>query len=248
MITLDKYCKSSKDIVEFSTPDNIKFQSFDLDENYMVKLSKSNAEKAHICVRNDTRYKVSPDKEYYKNIGKKLADYTLEELNEIIRLIATSNSTRSPRGSIDVLAEYIYQNIDSVLEKLDKGDIGLIEKLSKCRALPRKEKSLISKICAYLCEYECEKYNFIINDSVVRGVLPYYLSYYNIDKGEWAKKGKVKKLDDFSYSQMHSLISKIKDAVSDELTLRDIDHILWYCYKDDRIRTAVANEIALKNL
>ncbi|MBQ7302355.1 MAG: hypothetical protein IJW89_02090 [Clostridia bacterium] len=248
MITLDKYCKTSKDLVQFSTPDDIKEQAFALDENFMIALTKGNAEKAHACVVSNSRYSVSADKKYYESIGKHLADYTLAEFERIIGLISTSNSTRSPKQSTDALARYIYDNRDGVLGKLEAGDIGLVEDLENCVGLPRKEKSLVSKICAYLCEYEFGKYSFIINDNVVRNVLPYYLAYYNVDKSLWTKRGELKGFDQLSYGELHMLLKEIQDAVSDDLSLRDIDHILWYCYKTDAVRTSIAKEIVLRNL
>lgn len=248
MIVLDKYCENSKDMVELSTSENIKSKVFELDENYMFKLNKANAQKAYECVCDDARYKVSPDKEYYeklKNQGKSLANYTLDEIYEIIRLIAASNSTRSPNKSVKALAEYIYQNLNSVKYKLESGDISLADDLATVK-MPRHEYSLISKICAYLCEYEFQKFNFIINDNVVRGILPYYLDYYNVEENLWKQNGKLRKFEKLSYSDIHNMILKIKNSLSENLTLRDIDHILWYCYKDDKVRTAIANEIVLK--
>lgn len=250
MVILDDCFKSLKDLVQFSTPENIKNQGFELDENYMIKLNKANAEKAHLCVKDDARYKVSPDKEYYERLkkqGKGLADYTYDEIYEIIRLIAAANSTRTSKKSICALAEYIYQNIDSVLKKLAKGDISLPKDIATAKT-QRQENSLISKICAYLCEYECGEFYFIINDNVVRGILPYYLEYYNVDGDLWKEKGRLKKLENLSYEDLHILIAKIKAAVSEELTLRDIDHILWYCYKADAVRVEIAKEIVQKSL
>ena len=247
MITLEKNCESLKDLVQFSTPENIREQLFGLDENYMIKLTKENAQKAHVCIRSDARYEKSSYEEYYKKLGKRLADYTSDEVEKIIGYISTSNSTRSPKESICALSQYIYANLNTFLKKLNDGDITVIEELENVKT-PRYEKSLISKICRYLCELEFGEIKFIINDNVVRGILPYYLDFYGVDKRLWTKKGKIIKFDKLSYSQLHNLIEEVRKQAAENLTLRDVDDILWYCYKNDNVRTSIAQGIVLKEL
>ncbi len=247
MIALEKYCNESKDIVQLSTPQNIREQLFELDENYMIKLTKENAKKARDCIRSDARYKNSSYEEYYKELGKGLTNYTSDELEKLIGYISTSNSTRSPKESICALSEYIYTNRNTFFKKLNHGDISVIEELKKVKT-PRREDSLISKICRYLCELEFQKINFIINDNVVRGILPYYLDFYGVDKRLWTKKGKILKFDKLSYSQLHNLIEEVRKQSAENLSLRDVDDILWYCYKNDGVRTSIAQSIVLKEL
>ncbi len=247
MITLEKNCESLKDLVQFSTPENIREQLFGLDENYMIKLTKENAQKVRVCIRSDARYKKSSYEEYYNFLGKSLEKYSLDELEKIIGYIATSNSTRSPKESICAFSQYIYLNLNTFLKKLNDGDISVIEDLKRVKT-PRHEDSLISKICRYLCELEFEKINFIINDNVVRSILPYYLDFYGVDKRLWTKKGKIIKFDKLSYSQLHNLIEEVRKQTTENLTLRDVDDILWYCYKNDNVRTSIAQGIVLKDL
>lgn len=247
MLTLEKNCESLKEFVQLSTPENIKEQDFELDNNYMIKLTKENAKKARTCIRNDARYKKSSYEEYYEALGKKLTDYSLDELEKIIGYIATANSTRSPKESICALAKYIYANRNTFLKKLECGDISIIEELENVKT-PRHEKSLISKICRYLCELEFEKINFIINDNVVRSILPYYLDFYDVDKSLWTKKGEIIEFDNLPYSKLHNLIEEVRNSVFENLTLGNIDDILWYCYKNDNVRTSIAQGIVLKDL
>lgn len=247
MITLEKYCNNSKDIVQISTPENIIEKDFELDENYMIKLTKENAQKVRVCIRSDARYKKSSYEEYYNFLGKSLERYSLDELEKIIGYIATSNSTRSPKESICAFSQYIYLNLNTFLKKLNDGDISVIEDLKRVKT-PRHEDSLISKICRYLCQLEFEEYNFVINDNVVRSILPYYLDFYGVDKSLWTKKGKIIKFDKLSYSQLHNLIEEVRKQAAENLTLRDVDDILWYCYKNDNVRTSIAQGIVLKEL
>lgn len=245
MMALDERCQGSQEIVELSMPDNMKESAFQLDENYMIELTWQNAEKARRCIQQDTRYKTSADREYYASKGKRLSAYTPSEWETVIGLISTANSTRSPKASIRALAEYTYHNRDAFLQKLANGDISVVDDLTKANT-PRREDSLISKICAYLCEYDFHEFHFVINDNVVRRILPYYLCYYKVDESLWKKHGRIKKLDNAPYSDIHAMIKGIQQSLSETLSLRDIDHILWYCYKNDAVRVAIANALVTK--
>ncbi len=55
--------------------------------------------------------------ECYNETGKKLVDYTKDELYRIIKCIAIDNSTRTPNKNIDLFAEYIYNNRSNFFRK-----------------------------------------------------------------------------------------------------------------------------------
>lgn len=243
---LNTYCKCVKDVVLFATPQNIKDADFALDENFMVKLTKDNAEKAFACIRANKRYKNPAYADYYQETNKHLSEYTKREFIEIVRLIARANSTRTPQKNAEILGGYIYDNRKVFLERLKKGDKDLIPELANYKGLSRKESSLASKICVFLCELEFQKSNFIVNDNVVRTVLPYYLHYYDIDTKSWQDKNGLKDLNKCSYAELFDLVKAVKEKSENTLTFREIDHILWYCYKNDPVRTAVAIELAKK--
>lgn len=210
-------------------------KTFDFDENGLVLLNKKNAQIAIDSINYDTK-----DRKYYKDNGKSLLEYTVEELSTLIMYISTVNHTRSPKESVEALAEYIYQNKESFLKKLESGDISLIADLSAVKTR-RHEKSLISKICAYLCEYEFGEFYFVIIDSIVCDVLPYYLSYYNIDINSFRKKGK--KLENCLYSEVYNMLSALKDALPEKLSLYEIDQTLWYFYSQDKVKREIAKNM-----
>lgn len=243
---LNTYCKCVKDVVLLATPQNIKDADFALDENFMVKLTKDNAEKAFACIRADKRYITSSYADYYQETNKHLSDYTKQEFIEIVRLIARANSTRTPQKNVEILGGYIYEHRKVFLECLEEGEIALIPELANCKGLSRKESSLASKICVFLCELEFKKSNFIVNDNVVRAVLPYYLHYYDIGKKLGQDGNGLKDLNKCPYADLFDLVKAVKGKLENTLTFREIDHILWYCYKNDPVRTAVAIELAKK--
>ncbi len=210
-------------------------KTFDFDENGLVLLNKHNAKIATSSINYNTK-----DRNYYKDNGKSLLEYTVEELSTIIGYISTVNHTRSPKESVDALAEYIYQNKESFIKKLESGDISLIADLSAVKA-KRREKSLISKICAYLCEYEFGRFDFVIIDSIVCDVLPYYLGCYNININSFKKKGK--KVEKCLYSEIYNMLLALKDALPEKLSLYEIDQTLWYFYSQDKVKREIAKNM-----
>lgn len=229
-----------EEVVGLSTPPDIQEEDFELDKNFMYALTPENAEKAQQLIENTPRYKNAAYKKYYEvdKAKRSLKSYSEKEFREIIKKISTSNSTRTPDENIDVLASYIFENKSEFLKRLEKGDTSLVDELTALNGLSRKERSLSSKICAYLSELEYGKIKFAVNDSVVRKILPYYLHYYKVCQ----KKGN---LDNRSYSEITGLIDKIIGNLPRKLEYAEIDRIIWYCYKSDPVRTSIS--ISLNN-
>lgn len=196
-------------------------KNFTLDESGFVLLNKDNAA---IALKN-INYKTK-DRIYYEKTGKSIADYTVDELATIIHFISTVNHTRTPMETFQILAEYIYQNMKSFYHKLKSGDITLINDLLNVKT-KRKEKSLISKICAYICEYEFNEFPFIIIDSIICKVLPYYLNKYAVDVSI------PKNLEKFSYEEIYNLLLALKNSLPENLSLYEIDQLLWYFFSSN---------------
>ncbi len=226
--------KEIKEVFELTAKSEIIKINLSLDENYMYALTKENAEKARNLIKNDSKYGESSYKKYYEKLGKKLEDYTKEELKTILKEIASSNSTHTSNINIDILSDYIFNNKKNFLFKLESGNAELVDEISFIDGFIRREKSFASKVCSYLCELEFEESNFAVNDSVVRTILPYYLNYFGIAKVT------SKKLGNCSYKEFVGYIDKIKK----DLSFEEIDNILWYCYKDDSVRIAIATALS----
>lgn len=226
-----KDIKSPEQLISLSTPSDIKTACFELDENYMYALTRENSDKALACIQASARYRKSPYEDYYKQRGKSLADYTEEEIRTIVKQIANSNSTRTPNCSIDIIAAYMAKNLTEFLQRLHSGDVQLVEELGYLDGFPRHENSLASKICSYLSRLEYGKSQYVINDSVVREILPYYLKYYEIP---------AKEVQEMSYAELLVAITELSRKTPDGLACHEIDQILWYGYRDDPVRRAIA--------
>lgn len=232
-----KGLKSIEQIITLTTPDDIKNAGFRLDENYMIALTPDNAAKALECIKGNKRYEKSSYEEYYNKLNKKLRDYSKEELENILWCVARSNSTRSSNKNISVMADWVFKNLTQFLKRLEKGDATLVEELSTLKGLNRKEKSLSSKICAYLCALEFKQSKFAVNDTVIRRILPYYFKYYGIS-------AENKTLEKYSYSKIMALIDKMSEKLPEKMKYSEIDQIIWYCYKDNAVRSQIAIALA----
>lgn len=228
---------SIEQLITLTTPDDIKNAGFKLDENYMIALTPDNAAKALECIKGNKRYEKSSYEVYYNKLGKSLRDYSKEELKNILWCVARSNSTRSSNENISVIADWVFKNLTQFLKMLEKGDTTLIEELATIKELSRKEKSLSSKICTYLCELEFKQSKFAVNDTVVRRILPYYLNYYGISTEN-------KALENYSYSEIIALIDKIAVNLPPKMNYTEIDQIIWYCYRNDPVRSQIAVALA----
>ena len=139
------------------------------------------------------------------------------------------------------LAELCADPAINFLKYLKEGCPELVDELLK-RLIDlgnRKEKSLVSKLCRYLNEWIYDDCAYTINDSVVRAILPYYLAYYKIDRAMWHGK----RLEDLSYVEFYKIFTALRDCVP-ELNNHQLDHLIWYAYKNDSIRSEVAKALA----
>lgn len=228
---------SIEQLITLTTPDDIKNAGFKLDENYMIALTPDNAAKALECIKGNKRYEKSSYEEYYNKLNKKLRDYSKKELKNILWCVARSNSTRSSNENISVIADWVFKNLTQFLKRLEKGDTTLVDELTTINGLSRKEKSLSSKICSYLCELEFKQSKFAVNDTVVRRILPYYLNYYGISNQN-------KALENYSYSEIIAFIDKIAVNLPRKMNYTEIDQIIWYCYRNDPVRSQIAVALA----
>ena len=225
--------KTAKDIVSLTTQPKILEAGFELDENYMYALTPGNAEKA----KNGMDDAKASYAEYYNEKKKNLVNYTKDELYHIIKCIAIDNSTRTPNKNIDLFAEYIYNNRSDFFARLEAFDISLVDDIAKINGLTRYEKSLASKICAYFTQVETGEIQYAINDSTIQNVLPYYLKMFSV-------YFEHKKLEKCSYAELVGLIKEIKSKLPDGMGYDQIDHIIWYCYRNDSLRVAIAAALA----
>ena len=74
---------------------------------------------------------------------------------------------------------------------------------------------------------------------MVRAILPYYLAYYKIDRTLWQGKN----FEKLSYIEFYTIFSAVRDKVV-VLNNHQLDHLIWYAYKNDNIRSEVAKALS----
>lgn len=209
------------------------------DRYLLVELTRENSAIVEACLAADPAYSMSGKAVAEKYFGS--GDYSERAYFEVIHCIATENSTRTSKETMEILARYCANPDNNFLSRVQSGDQTLVDALTLhlAQSKSRKDKSLASKMCRYLNEWLYGGCAYTINDSVVRAVLPYYLAYYKIDRSLWAGK----KFDDLSYVAFYALFSLVRDAVG-VLDNHQLDHLIWYAYKNDKIRTELAKALA----
>ena len=234
-----KKVENAIDEILLDVPDNL--VSLEQDEYYMVKLCKENSEIVEAEIIIDPDYRPIGREAFEKRMIKE-KDFSSDAYYEVINRIATENSTRTSKITMRILADYLSNPNNKFLERLSEGKPQLVDDLLNylVKKGERRDKSLVSKICRYLNEWLYQKDDYTINDSVVRKILPYYLAYYKIDKTLW----QTIKLDDLSYVEFIGLFDLVNANVS-ELTRHQLDHLIWYAYKNDSIRSSIASSLSL---
>lgn len=209
------------------------------DEYLMVRLNKHNSDIVEGCIAKDPAYQ-SKGKAIMENRFR-TGDYSTEAFYEIVNRIATENSTRTSKETMQCIAAYCADSNTHFLDRIKAGDQRLVDDLLQhlIKNGSRKDKSLASKICRYVNEWLYGSCDFTINDSVVRAIMPYYLAYYKIDRNLWYNKN----FEELSYLEFYQLFNAMREHVA-ELNNHQLDHLIWYAYKNDSIRTEVAKALA----
>lgn len=220
-----------------TVPSNL--TSLERDEYLMVCLNKHNSVIVEDCIAKDPAYQLKGKAliaQYFK-----AGDYSEAAYFEIVRCIATENSTRTSTTTMECLAAYCADRSKRFLDRIENGEQELVDDMLRhlVKNGSRKDKSLVSKVCRYLNEWLYDGCAYTINDSVVRAIIPYYLAYYNIDRNLWASK----KFDELSYIEFYRIYSALRAKVP-ELNNHQLDHLIWYAYKNDSIRCEVAKALA----
>jgi hypothetical protein len=222
-----------KELIFYTT--KREFSSLDLDNNKLVALTLRNANAIEALIEQDSNYPPNA-KRTFDQIGKN-ANFSLDDFRKIIYQIADDNSTHTATPSREAIARYIYSPTTRFLERLGKPDYSLVDDINDYVfanvTLPSGRKahvlSLSSKLCRYLEEWLWGNDNFAVYDSVVRNLLPYYIKQRGLTL--------TVNLGKSTYQQFMEEFNKISNG--NKVRKHSIDHIIWYSYKDDPIRTAI---------
>lgn len=161
------------------------------------------------------------------------AEYT-ELIRGAVEAVDIENSThlnadRCGRQEIeDRLCHFCQEELLHCLKEPEYEDYKLIREIARitsAKVKPRKNLSFASKFCHYACFYIFEgtewQDNYSIWDSILRKVLPDYLSYYDIHTSY--------NLND--YNDYRHAIDAIRAQLPVPISRNGFDHLLWYYHK-----------------
>lgn len=196
--------------------------------NPIVELTENNSNIIENEIIYNPRYPLN-----VQNIVNDNFDFSNYDLvDEAVRTIDKDNYTfaKTRPGSIEEIVAFITNPVNDFEVKVKRGDTLLIDELINSKTI-NKEKSLCSKVCKYLNEYTQENhFDYFINDSVVRAILPYYLRYY--ENEELLRKiDTLEKRKSITYLDLFTCLEWLFVNHSSNLTRSKLDHILWYSYK-----------------
>lgn len=197
-------------------------------DNPIVELTENNSNIIENEIINNPRYPLN-----VQNIVNESFDFlNINLVDEAVRTIDKDNYTfaKTRPGSIEEIVSFITNSINDFEAKVKRGDTSLIDELINSKTI-NKEKSLCSKVCKYMNEYTQENhFDYFINDSVVRAMLPYYLRYYENEE-LLRKVDTLEKRKSITYLDLFACLEWLFVNHSSNLTRSKLDHILWYSYK-----------------
>lgn len=243
---------------------------FDLDKNGFPAFTEKNLKFLNALIENDSKYRLSFDINNLNSsagiLSKEKFPKDKDKMLDVVRKIDKENSTHlsvsgyskenkeNNNKGIDIFLEKLFSNnIDSIENRIEKGDTALVDEMAKY--VPGVTKlSFASKFCTYCNRYCFNKDDYSIYDSVVCEILPYYLYVY-LGETYWGKvSGKTgrktfnirNKLNNnkINYGDYNNLIGMIIDKIQEKtgikVSRKDFDLMLWYYYKGDKSRVKAA--------
>lgn len=211
--------------------------------NNLVKLTKSNSRIIEDLIRNDYGYIPFAYMIYNQLCSENRGSFpnTTYAWTALVRIIDLDNSTqvwRFHRPVFHKIIDYVVDPSNNFIDRLSRGEVSLVDEI-KNSMQSVDIKSLPSKICKYTSEYMNFGDNYFINDYYVRNMLPFYLDYYRVD---WRNICDGNRLatkthrEALPYQVLHSLLNalleKVNENEQEQLTKNELDHIIWYCYKN----------------
>lgn len=204
--------------------------------SFVVELTKSNSAIIEADLKANPSYNLLFTKkmfEYYRlSNGGVFPEYNKDAILDLIVMIDYENSTniwryKDKRDYINKMVDYIINPSNNFWQRLDKGDVSLVDDLNPEVDKIKGPRSLSSKVCKYLSEMKYSKHNYYINDTVVRHVLPYYLNYFGLPMTNKTRTY----FDNISYSDLFGYLDAINNHLGNVLNRDEIDRIMWYCYR-----------------
>ncbi len=166
--------------------------------------------------------------------GKKKLEYTYAEIIEhAVEAVDRENSTHLNSdhvGRAEIVERIVSLKKSELLECLRNPDykdmklFRLIADKTSAEYKARTNQSFASKFCHYACFYVFEdtqyQDNYMIYDSILKKVLPWYLEYYGIERYDLS-----------DYANYRKAVDRIREASGIEISRNGLDHLLWYYHK-----------------
>lgn len=207
---------------------------------HMVKLSKANSRRIEFDISHNEDYSLNIADivlSHHGGINAVMSKNSKTEIQDIVRMIDLENSTNAwrmkgkQRQGLKAIVDFIVNPGNHFWDKAKNGDINLVDKLWKYLSDnddAAEIKSLASKVCRYFNEKLSNEENgsYYAYDSVVLDILPFYLS-----------KNKISLLKKkHTYLQFREKLDDLCSvACNNALTRLELDHLLWYSYRKQKI-------------
>lgn len=236
---------------------------FEFDRNGFPKLTEKNVKLINFIIENDSNYRSDNDDKNENStiklvqIFKKYPDK--KSLENIVKAIDKQNSThlsvsgqnKGDNKGIVLTANYIYNcrdNIYDLIKQIQNGTLELVDDIAKNAIANRYIISFSSKFCTYMSRYMFNNDSYSIYDNVLIKILPYYYYQY-IGENIKITSNKIKKNGYTWYSSIiEKIIEKVKEKENYNISRKDLDHLLWYYYKGDKLRiTEALKKIQIEN-
>lgn len=203
---------------------------------------------------------------------KEFPYYDRSAVLSVVRMIDIENSTnvwRFNRDKMYEMVDYIVTESNNFWTELvgtDGERKELVKKLANSNAAQEnaddtdegesdkkaKPSSLASKVCKYFAQYifdngKQEKY--FINDYFVRRTLKSYYHFYMHSDEYRGDKLTNDVINGFEYDDLFNaldlVLNKANEGKQEKITRGEMDHIMWYCYKNsgDTRRTIYDEEL-----
>ncbi len=230
-------------------------------EDNLVILNYENALKVEAMIRSDVNFKKAYDvtkgpngKGKSKYIGssaywgERLKNYFWENKNDdkeykevienFVDAVDNENSTHlSTNDGRKAVKDIIMKIGKQLYQYLRDANYDLVDIIDNPKDKETHRYSFATKFCHYACYYifkdtDSKKAdNFAIFDSILEKYLPLYFEKYDIN---WSK---VNYREKGNYSKFIEDFNKLKKTVNktlandEQITLNDIDHIIWYYHR-----------------
>lgn len=192
----------------------------------------------------------------------------------IVKIISDTNSTRTSENTIDKIVDFFEKNLLGFIRDLRGFNLAsnwveaYLTDPNYVDPSKRGPISLVSKVCRYVEAWLIGKNNakaiYTAYDSFVVALLPFYFALYHKrimanKKGSLAdwkryftklgpKSTSLALRSEISYCDFLDLFEQIKAASHTGLNNFALDHLIWYGYKSDAIRTAASPYLAYRIL